>query len=107
MPARDLPVRRLVRQNQRRADALGHLPGPARHLDAATVKKAVATAESHRRRDGVGCRFAAFRDNEGNLLVWNSTLPSASSICVSPAGVGIQATGPSDLADRRNVSIES
>jgi hypothetical protein len=25
--------------------------------------------QSHRRRDGVGCRFAAFRDNEGNLLV--------------------------------------
>ena len=31
VPARDLPVRRLVRQDQGRADALGHLPGAARH----------------------------------------------------------------------------
>ena len=31
LPARDLPVRRLVRQDQGRADALGHVPGAARH----------------------------------------------------------------------------
>ena len=31
VPARDLPVRRLLRQDQRRADALGHVPGAARH----------------------------------------------------------------------------
>ena len=31
LAARDLPVRRLVRQDQGRADGLGHLPGAARH----------------------------------------------------------------------------
>ena len=31
VPARDLPVRRLLRQDQGRADALGHVPGAARH----------------------------------------------------------------------------
>ena len=31
VPARDLPVRRLLRQDQGRAHALGHLPGAARH----------------------------------------------------------------------------
>ena len=31
LPARDLPVRRLLRQDQGRADALGHVPGAARH----------------------------------------------------------------------------
>ena len=31
LPARDLPVRRLVRQDQGRADAVGHVPGAARH----------------------------------------------------------------------------
>ena len=31
VPARDLPMRRLVRQGQGRADAVGHVPGAARH----------------------------------------------------------------------------
>ena len=31
VPARDLPVRRLVRQDQGRAHAVGHVPGAARH----------------------------------------------------------------------------
>ena len=31
LPARDLPVRRLVRQDQGRADGVGHVPGAARH----------------------------------------------------------------------------
>ena len=31
VPARDLPMRRLVRQDQGRADAVGHVPGAARH----------------------------------------------------------------------------
>ena len=31
LPARDLPVRRLLRQDQRRTDDLGHVPGAARH----------------------------------------------------------------------------
>ncbi len=31
LPARDLPVRRLLRQDQGRADGLGHVPGAARH----------------------------------------------------------------------------
>ena len=31
VPARDLPVRRLLRQDQRRTDAVGHVPGAARH----------------------------------------------------------------------------
>ena len=31
LPARDLPMRRLVRQDQGRADVVGHVPGAARH----------------------------------------------------------------------------
>ena len=31
VPARDLPVRRLLRQDQGRTDAVGHVPGAARH----------------------------------------------------------------------------
>ena len=31
LPARDLPMRRLLRQDQGRADGLGHVPGAARH----------------------------------------------------------------------------
>ena len=52
MPARDLPVRRLLRQDQGRADAMGHVPGAAchPHRGFADLKDSRAQDPRHRPR---------------------------------------------------------
>ena len=52
LPAGDLPVRRLVRQDQGRADAVGHLPGAARdpHGRLADLEDSRAQDPRHRAR---------------------------------------------------------
>ena len=52
VPARDLPMRRLVRQDQRRTDAVGHVPGAARHSHGrlADLKNPRAQDPRHRPR---------------------------------------------------------
>ena len=56
LAARDLPVRLLLRQDQGRADDLGHVPGAARHPHGGVADRQAARAEDpcdlarHRRR---------------------------------------------------------
>ena len=52
LPARDLPVRRLLRQDQGRADALGHLPGAARHPHGRLADLEDPRAQDPRHRAG-------------------------------------------------------
>ena len=57
LPARDLPVRRLIRQDQGRADGVGHVPGAARHPNGGLADLEDPRAQDPRDRPGHRRRF--------------------------------------------------